>query len=69
MMRPLPLLPITHLSVECVKDDCKWCCKVENCMEKYNAKWLLTTHLKKMYNLAIEKGKLGCPLMCPKGPI
>jgi hypothetical protein len=27
-----------HLGVEKVKDDSKWCCKVEVYMEKYNMK-------------------------------
>jgi hypothetical protein len=35
---PLHPLPIVHLGVERVKDDSKWCCKVENYMEKYNVK-------------------------------
>jgi hypothetical protein len=39
-----------------VKENSKWCCKVENCVKKYNTKWLLTTQLKKMHSLATKKG-------------
>jgi hypothetical protein len=41
---PPPPLPIVHLGVEWVKDDSKWCCKVEDYAKKYNTKWLLTVH-------------------------
>ncbi len=67
MMHPFPPLPIVHLGIERLKDDSKWCCKVEDYMEKYNMKWLLTTHSKKMHSLALEKGKLGCPSTHIKG--
>ncbi len=54
---PSPTLPITWLTgVEWVKDDSQWCCKVKDCAKKYNTKWLLTTHLKKMHSLATKKG-------------
>jgi len=51
-----------------MKDDSKWCCKVEDYMDKYSMKWLLTAHSKKMHSLRSEKGKLGCLSTYPKSP-
>lgn len=65
---PPPLLPIVHLGVEWVKEGSKWCCKVEDYIKKYNMKWLLIACLKKMHNLVVEKGKIGCLSTHPKGP-
>ncbi len=64
---PPPPLPIVHLGVKWVKDNSKWCCKVEDYAEKQNTKWLLIVHLKKMHSLATEKGKCGRLSMHLKG--
>ncbi len=58
---PPPPLPIVHLGVESVKDNSKWCCKVEDCTKKYSTKQFLIVHLKKMHNLTTGKGKPGHP--------
>lgn len=45
---PPPILLIVWLiGIDWVKDNSKWCYKVEDCANEYNMKWLLTTHLKK----------------------
>jgi hypothetical protein len=64
---PSPPLPIAHLGVEWVKDGSKWCCKVEDCINKYSVKWLLTVHFKKMHNLTTEKAKPGRLSTCHEG--
>jgi hypothetical protein len=50
-----------------VKDGSKWCCKVGECGKTYVVKWLLTTHLKKVHDLIINKGKLGHLSTCEGG--
>lgn len=41
---------------------------VERSKEKYNVKWVLTVHLKKVHSYAIEKGKPGHPLTHLESP-
>ncbi len=47
-------------SVKWVKKDLKWSCKIKKCKESYVTKWIWTIHTKRVHDLIIEKGNLGC---------
>ncbi len=68
LLDALPLIPqIGKDGIVWVKDGSKWCCKVGNGVKTYVVKWLLTTHLKKVHDLIINEGKLGCLSNCEVG--
>jgi hypothetical protein len=54
--------------VEWVKKDLKWLCKIKECKESYVAKWILIAHTKRVHDLIIEKGNLGCRSTHKRGP-